>query len=243
MDKGTVQQACRRTAALVLAMVFLVLAGCAAEKMQVDQALLADTGAAARNQGVLDSYQVACPDVLEVRVAGRPDLSGSRPVGPDGCIDVEDGLRVRIEGLTQSEIVPVVAREVEIAHDRVSVQVIENRSQQVYLFGEVAGMQRSVPYIGPETVLDLLHRTGGVTPGAEVGRVYLIRPHIADGGNPEVFHVDLEAILHRGDQSTNVRVQPFDQVYVGQSKKRSYQKCVPPCLMPLYETACGMRRP
>jgi len=243
MDKGTGQQAPRPAGPLVLTFALLVLTGCASEKMQVDQALFSRPGGGLPSQDVVENYHVGCPDVLDVRVGGRIDLTGPRPVGPDGCIDVGTVGRVRIEGLTPAEIGPVLAREMEVPGGNVTVQVAEHRSQQVYLFGEVTGQQRSVPYIGPEAVLDLLQRTGGLTPGAAVGQVHLIRPHISDGRPPEMFHVDLKAILHKGDHSSNVRVQPFDQVYVGQSKKGSYEKCVPPCLRPLYESAWGLRRP
>jgi protein involved in polysaccharide export with SLBB domain len=103
-------------------------------------------------------------------------------------------------------------------------------------------MQRSVDYIGPEPVLDLLHRTGGITPGAAVRDVHVIRSHIVDGRNPEVFHIDLEAILQKGDQTTNIRIEPFDQIYVGQNRPSFYEKTITPCFRPLYEALFGLRR-
>jgi hypothetical protein len=45
------------------------------------------------------------------------------------------------------------------------------------------------------------------------------------------------------DQGTNLRLQPFDRVFVGEAKKSSLEKCLPPCLRPMYEKLCGMRRP
>jgi hypothetical protein len=117
------------------------------------------------------------------------------------------------------------------------------RSEQVFLFGEVSGAQRAVPYQGPETVLDLLQRVGGLGAGAAPGDVQVVRAHVADGGRPEVFQVDLEAILRKKDQETNVRLEPFDQVYVGSSRPCRLSSCVPPWLRPLYESVCGLRRP
>jgi hypothetical protein len=72
--------------------------------------------------------------------------------------------------------------------------------------------------------------------------VQIIRPHVADGKTPEVFHVNLDAILRQDDQVSNVRLEPSDQVYVGQSSPSRLRPCVPPWLRPAYETVCGMRR-
>ena len=74
------------------------------------------------------------------------------------------------------------------------------------------------------------------------GDVHVIRSHVADGHDPEVFHVDLRAIADGKDTSTNVRLRPFDQVYVGQTRKAALERCVPPWLRPAYEAVFGMRR-
>ena len=118
-----------------------------------------------------------------------------KPVGPDGRIEVGDAGRVRVEGLSAAEAAHQVADELGVAAERVAVRIVDYRSQQVYLVGEVTGLQRAVPYRGPETVLDLLQRTGGITPGASVGEVYVLRAQVAEGKPPEVYHVDLKAIL------------------------------------------------
>jgi protein involved in polysaccharide export with SLBB domain len=125
----------------------------------------------------------------------------------------------------------------------VRVRVAEFNSQQLYLFGEVAGLQRAVAYQGPETVLDLLQRVGGITPGASLGDIEVVRTHVADGKAPEVFHVDLAAIVLKHDQHSNPRLEPFDQVYVGQSRRSSLTCSLPPWVRPVYKRVCGMSRP
>ena len=47
----------------------------------------------------------------------------------------------------------------------------------------------------------------------------------------------------RHDAQTNLRLQPFDQVFVGETEESCRGKCMPPWLRPLYESACGLRRP
>ncbi len=246
MDRGTRQQVTADRpgqAWFALACGLALLAGCAHDHCQLEQALAAYSADDAHCRTISDGYEVACPDVLDVRTVNRPDLTGLRPVGADGRIDLGPAGRVRVEGLTVAEVARCVAREAEVRAEAVTVRVAEYRSQQVYLFGEVTGQQRPVPYVGPETVLDLLHRTGGITAGAAEGDVYIVRPHVTDGGNPEVFHVDLKALLCRHDPASNVRVAPFDQVYVGASKKCRLESVVPPVLRPAYEKATGLSRP
>jgi hypothetical protein len=125
---------------------------------------------------------------------------------------------------------------------QIGVNIAEYKSQQIYLFGQVAGLQRAVPYEGPETVLELLQRTGGITPGAATNDIYVIRAHVADGKPPEVFHIDLRSIVVKQDPSTNLRLEPFDEVYIGETRQSSIERCVPPCLRPVYEAVWGLRR-
>ena len=55
----------------------LGLSGCAGEQNHiVNKNLMTDKLAAERNAGVAEHYQVACPDVLEIAVAGRKEFKG-----------------------------------------------------------------------------------------------------------------------------------------------------------------------
>jgi protein involved in polysaccharide export with SLBB domain len=217
-------------------------AGCVADGPKLEQALLADRDPAAHDAGSEARYIVHCPDELEVEAADRPDCQGVREIGPDGRIPMPEGRRLHVDGLTPAEIVPAAAEQLGLPSEQVQVRVVGYNSQQIYLFGEAAGGERSVPYQGPETVVDLLQRVGGVAPSAAVGNVQVVRSHVADGSSPELFHVDLEAILARHDQRSNVRLQPFDEVYVGELRRSSLKRCVPPWLRPAYERMCGLRR-
>jgi protein involved in polysaccharide export with SLBB domain len=192
--------------------------------------------------GVPDQYLLGCPDVVEVKVIGRPDLGGCHTIGADGRIALGPLGRVRVEGLPVAEAAHAIADEANLPPERVRVDMVAYNSQQVYLFGEVAGLQRAVPYEGPETVVDLLQRTGGITPGAAPGEVHVVRTGVAEGKAPRVFHIDLEAIIRKQDQRTNLRLQAFDQIYVGETRKSCFAKFVPPCFRELYDTIFGLSR-
>jgi protein involved in polysaccharide export with SLBB domain len=201
---------------------------------------MAEKGSPSRNENVAECYLVHCPDVLDLRVRGSWDLTGQRPIGPDGRIDLGSYGRLRVEGRSTAECARLIAYGTSISPSRVQVQVAEYRSQQIYLFGQVMGLQRAVPYQGPETVLDLLQRTGGMTKGAASNDIYVVRSHITDNRRPEVFHINLRNILVNQDQHTNLRLHPFDQVYIGQTRSSSLSKSIPATLRPLYDTLCGL---
>ncbi|MFO0808087.1 MAG: hypothetical protein U0746_05650 [Gemmataceae bacterium] len=173
------------------------------------------------------AYTLACPDLVEIVVAGRPALSGRFALGPDGCVPVAGLEGTRLDGLTPALVAERVAASAGLPRQQVRVRVEEYRSRQVFLLGPVVGSERAVPYQGPETVIDLLRRCGGVTPAADHAAIHVVRSHVANGRRPEVFPVDLEAILLRGDAATNVRIQPYDQVYVGESQLASLTRHLP----------------
>src|SRR5262249_15053856 len=91
--------------------------------------------------------------------------------------------------------------------------------------------------------LELLKRCGGIQAGAEPGSVYVLRPHVVEGRDPEVFHVDLSGIVRKKDPSTNLAIRPFDQVYVGERRQAVVLRCLPGWLQPLYKELGGMARP
>ena len=237
MNPGEARSSCGLLALLLCA----VLTGCSTDRAGVKHSLGADRFANLKHADAAADYVVAFPDVLDVRIANRPELSGRFAVGLTGRIQMGDYGDLRVDGRTLPEITRLVAEETGQIPDDVEVRVAEFKSQQLFLFGQVVGWQRSVPYLGQETVLDLLRRVGGIAPGAEPNDVYVVRAHVADSQRPEVFHVDLKAILLRHDDKTNVRLLPFDQIYVGESRQAQIDRWVPPWLRPVYEALWGIR--
>jgi protein involved in polysaccharide export with SLBB domain len=185
------------------------------------------------------SYPVVCPDVLDLVIEGHPGLSGPHPIGIDGRLDLEPVGRPRVEGQTVPEINQQLAELLGMPRSAVHVSVGAYHGQCIYLVGEVTGLQRAVPYQGQETVLELLQRTGGITPGAEPEAVYVVRSHVSEGKRPEVFHVDLRAIVLNRDDATNLRLQPFDQVHVGATRRARVEKALPPWLRPCFDHLCS----
>jgi protein involved in polysaccharide export with SLBB domain len=205
----------------------LALGGCISARPRVQAALGGAPPQSSSAGTAVAAYTVSCPDVLELTVPGRPDWTGTVAVDADGSVGLPEFGRLRVEGRTAAEVaVQVAAAEGPAGQAR--VRVVEFNSRQVFLFGPVTGHERAVPYQGPETVVDLLRRTGGLTQQAELTEVHVVRPNVAVGRRPEVFPVDLEAILLRGDDRSDVVVQPYDQVYVGETRRSALAKYLPP---------------
>jgi protein involved in polysaccharide export with SLBB domain len=219
----------------------LCLIACAAPRSQIQRTLNAGGDTAPEIPSAAEAYGAACPDVLEIQVQDRPGLSGRRRVGPDGRIDVAELGRLRVEGQPTSEIARRLARVAGLPEDAVRVQVVEYNSQHVYLAGQSAGLRHVVDYRGPENVVDLLRRVGGITPGAAPDEVFLVRTHAGEDKSPEVFRINLRAILLQNDPRTDVVVQPLDRIYIGEKRTFSFEKCIPPWLRPIYETLVGIR--
>jgi protein involved in polysaccharide export with SLBB domain len=219
-----------------------LMPGCATTTRGLDKALLVDRNPAAHGTNLLQQYVVHCPDVLEITVQDHPEWSGLRRVNADGRIALTEIANLRVDGQTTADMAQTLEQLASVPPGAVQVRVAEFRSQHLYLVSDAPGQQRVVAYQGPETIVDLLQRVGGLSSRCAPGEIEIIRAHVADGTPPETFHVDLPAILLKQDQRTNITLQPFDQIYIGQSRQSAVLNCCPPWLQPLYKKLCGIAR-
>jgi protein involved in polysaccharide export with SLBB domain len=185
-------------------------------------------------------YRVACPDVLEVSFADRPEWDAFAAIDLDGRLPLEESLQPRVEGLTLDEVRDELARLAGVPAEQVHVSLASPRSGRLFLNGPVRGRSRVVAYQGPEPVIDFLKRVGGLPPGSKLNQVYVIRPHIAAGQPPEVFRVDVEAVLIDNNPATNVPLRPSDQVYIGETRGSSFSRSLPHWLGVAYRRMLGL---
>ncbi|MBX9627831.1 MAG: hypothetical protein K2X82_28795, partial [Gemmataceae bacterium] len=186
------------------------------------------------------AYRVGCPDVLAVSFADRPDLDAAAAVDLDGRLPLADLGRPRVEGETLDHVRAELAHRAGVPADRVAVALAAPRGGRVFVHGPVRGRVRVVPYRGPEPVLDFLRRVDGLPPGSKLSEVSVVRPNVAAGGRPEVFRVDVAAVLLAGDGATNVALRPSDQVYVGETPGSAVSRLLPDWLGAAYRWAVGL---
>ena len=185
-------------------------------------------------------YRVSCPDVLELAFADRPEWDSYVSVDLDGRLRLEELGQPRIEGLTLDEVRSELAKAAGVPLERVQVALAAPRSGQVFVNGPVRGRTRVVPYQGPEPVTDFLKRVGGLPPGSKINQVYVVRPHIALGQSPQVFRVNVEAILLDNELSTNIPLRASDQVYIGETRGSSFSRLLPHWLGAAYRRVAGL---
>jgi len=185
-------------------------------------------------------YRVGCPDVLETIVPNRPGWEGVMAVGLDGRLPLEEGAGPRVEGLTLPEVRTAIARAARVPVDEVDVRLAAAQSARLYMHGPIRGRMRIVPYQGPEGVIEFLRRVGGLPPGSKLNDVYVVRPNIASGGKPLLYHIDVEAVLLDNDQQTNLKLQPSDEVYIGETRRSSFSRILPGWLRPSYRKLSGL---
>jgi polysaccharide export outer membrane protein len=161
-------------------------------------------------------YRVGPGDVLEVTVAGRPDLARLPTVQTTGMIWIPHLSEVRVEGMTPTEIgtklTGLLARY-EPSHPEVTVSVKEYQSQFIWVLGEINKPGRK-PLKGRVRLQDALLEAGGFTARAS-GEVLVERKEgtFADGTTVRRFRLpragptpeslaELETVLETGDVVT-----------------------------------------
>ena len=228
-----------RWAGVVLAA--LAFAGCADTQVLRRQCPApADPKAAAEAPAPAAAYRVGCPDVLEISFVDSPAWDAVAVVDVDGRLPLVQPGSPRVDGRTLSQIRDDLAALAGCPPERVQVQLAIPRSARVVVYGPIRGRARAVPYQGPEPVIDFLKRVGGLPPGSKLNQVYVVRPNVAVGTRPQVFRVNVGAVLVDGDGRTNVPLQPDDEVYVGETRRSSLSRVMPDWLGIVYRRVTGL---
>ena len=203
----------RSTAARYLAgLLLLSLGGCAASNAPPPAATTAPA-----EPSFASEYRIGVADQLSINVWQNPDISVQVPVRPDGRITVPIVGDVMVCGETPTKVAASITESLAkfIRDPQVTVIVLGINSveydNRIRVTGAVRA-PRSVPYRQNMTVLDLVLESGGVTEFASSDDTILYR---TDG---QRMPVDLEAILERGDLSTNYALKPGDVITVPEAK-------------------------
>jgi protein involved in polysaccharide export with SLBB domain len=230
-----------RTATLRWLLLVLPAAGCAdSHFLRQTCPQPADTRVAAETPAPDLKYRVGTPDVLAITFADHPEYDLYASVDLDGRLPLASPADLFVEGRELDDVRHELAAKLGLPDDRVGVRLAAPRSSRVYVHGPIRGRSRVVPYQGPEPVIDLLKRIGGLPPGSKLNQVYVIRPHVAGGGRPEVFRVDVAAVLIDNDQTTNIPVLPSDEIYVGETRRSVVSRMMPAWLGRLYREFVGL---
>ena len=226
--------------ALLVVLACLFAGGCTSTRKQVSQALGGNVHApVTREETVEQSYRIGCPDIVEIAIDGAPG-GGQYVVSAEGRIAFAPLGNPRIEGETSASLAQRISSELRLKPEQVHCKVVAHRGRVIFIHGPIEGGDRAVTYRGTESVVGLIRRCGGLTPAADFKDVHIVRSNVALGGIPQVFAVDLEAILLRGEPQTNVPVQPFDEIFIGETPRSKIGRALPDWLRPAYRGFCGL---
>lgn len=190
-------------------MVLALLGGCAGNYVSMEEATAA---------GEPQYYVIGPGDSVEIFVWGKPELSTTVPVRPDGNITVPLVEDLRASGKTSSQL----ARDLEanlakyIKNPIVTVtvtQFVGRYSEQIRVVGE-AGEPKMIPYKEDMSLLDVMIEVGGLTEFAAGNRATIVRKTT---GEQKQFRVYLDDLLKDGDISKNIDMYPGDILIIPQS--------------------------
>lgn len=153
-------------------------------------------------------------DSVRITVFESPDLTTEARISSAGQIRFPLLGNVKLAGMTPSaageRISALLGEGKIIRHAQVSVSIVEGRSQQVSVLGEVAKPGRYVLDETHATLTDILAQAGGITPTGD-SIVTLVRTR---NGQPERREIDVPRMYRTGDMSANIEIQSGDTVFV-----------------------------
>jgi polysaccharide biosynthesis/export protein len=167
------------------------------------------------------NYVVGPADILRVTVFNEPQLSGHFRIENDGTFNYPFLGRVKVSGLTVAAVAAAVRQGLAAGYLRdpqITVEVVEFRSQSVFVMGEVRTPGKYV-LSGSVTLLDALSQAGSIT-GAAGADVLILHPKqmataptLPGQGDAEIEHVSLREI-EEGKLSQNVAIRDGDTIFV-----------------------------
>jgi polysaccharide export outer membrane protein len=165
----------------------------------------------------LPPYRLQVGDVLEVRLLLNPELNEEVTVRPDGHISttvVQDELAY---GRTIQELSSALRKDYshDLQNARVSVVMKSFAPTRVYVGGEVNTPGEFIT-VGPTlTLSQAIARAGGSKLSSDDTKIFIIRRGPSD--KPEFLSTRYNAVMHGSDPNADVRLAPYDLVYVPKS--------------------------
>ena len=169
-------------------------------------------------------YRVGPQDVIRVRIYGEDKLSGNIRIDNDGSFPFEYLGRVKAEGMTTAQIEAYLAKALGdgyLRNPQVSVEVVEYRSQNVFVTGEVRSPNK-YSLQANSTLMDALTLAGSVT--ANAGNWVQIT-HARQGtdvlGPSASAEYDLRVNLRdiQTGKAQNIKIRDGDTIFVPKAER------------------------
>lgn len=166
------------------------------------------------------AYKVGSFDVLIVTVWEHPeltqplgqyrnDLTAGQLVDADGTMYFPYLGRVKVAGLTASEIQKLVTTSLaKVLRDpQVDIKIAGYRSQRLYVSGEVRNPGIQAIDDVPMTLPEAINRAGGVLPTGDISSVRITRAG-------RTFELNLDALNRSGARLDSIHLRSGDQIRI-----------------------------
>ncbi len=162
----------------------------------------------------LPPYRLQVGDVLDLRLMLNPELNEEVTVRPDGHISTTVAGDVVAAGRTVPELDDTLRGDYshDLQHPRISVVVKSFAPTRIYVGGEVNTPGEFIT-VGPTlTLSQAIARAGGLKLSSSDPNIFIIRREADD--RPEFLSVRYGEVEHAKDPTADVRLAPYDVVYV-----------------------------
>jgi polysaccharide export outer membrane protein len=188
----------------------------------------------------LEPYRIQVGDVLAVRLMLNPELNEEVTVRPDGHISTT----VAKDELAYGRTVPEVAASLthdyssDLRNPRLTVVVRSFAPTRIYVGGEVTAPGEFIT-VGPTlTLSQAIARAGGLKiASSDEKKVFIIRRGPNDV--PQFFSVRFQDLMWGKNPTADVRLAPYDVVYVPRSGIAEVYKFVDQYLLQFVPVSWG----
>lgn len=171
-------------------------------------------------------YELGPGDVINFSLFGRPELD--RPgfrIAPDGTVSYLQAQNIKVAGLTLDEARLAIENGLgsNFKSPRVIITPQEVGSKRFTILGKVIN-KGVVTLERPVTLVEAIANAGGIETGlfeqntvelADLDRSFVSR-------NGQRLPVDFRKLLHEGDMSRNIEIEPNDFIYIASSISNDY---------------------
>ena len=160
-------------------------------------------------------YTIGNGDELDIEVAGRPEISGTQLVGPDGRITLPLYGPFEIANLTREGAAHAIGAIFEHYYTSVNVTVRVSKygSNRIIVLGHVA--HPGVLYFdSTPTLLDALTKSPALSSTGNPNETSLPRRCAIFRGKEQAVWIDLRAMMEQQGSIVNLRLKRDDVLYI-----------------------------
>lgn len=171
-------------------------------------------------------YLIAPGDNLDIKFINNPEFNELNvPVRPDGRISLVLAPDIKVAGLTPGKLREQLIRNYssELKKPDVTIIIRSFSDQKVFVDGEVM-LPGLLELKGPTTVMQAIAMARGARESARLSNVIVIRKDFE--GKPMAANLDLRQVINGSDMSQDIRLMPYDIVYVPKSNIARIDKFV-----------------